>query len=169
MSKTISPAALQRLQILYSQADKRFDLGSSREDRLAWAIKLTGRSIASFKDLYVSEGKQLIDALHASLQIKETSPSRPRLAKRDAEKAGTEGRHDQIHAETTMLLGNEQIFDLITAELNAIGWDQARLKAFLRSPRGPNNHRDTIRTLGDANRVHYALKRMVARARKEAA
>jgi hypothetical protein len=56
----------------------------------------------------------------------------------------------------------------ITAEL---GWDQARLDAFLRSGSSPLKHRGTssIRTQADANKVWWALKRIRDRQKKAVA
>jgi hypothetical protein len=167
----ISNPALRRLQVLYRQAAARsLDLSTARDARVAWASQQIGREIASFSDLSVYEGKQLIDRLQAELGVPQTAPPRRQPVSRyQAEKMGTEGRRDQIHTEVTMLDGSEQIFDLIRHELTELGWDQDRLRTFLRSGHGPNNGRDTIRTLGEANRVHYALKRMAERQAKKGA
>jgi hypothetical protein len=54
----------------------------------------------------------------------------------------------------------------ITAEL---GWDQARLDAFLRSGSSPLKHRASIRTQADANKVWWALKRIRDRQKKAVA
>lgn len=161
----ISQAALRRLQVLYRQAAARsLDIDNTRDERIAWASRELGRAVTSFSNLSVHEGKLLIDRLQAELGIAETAaPRRRPVSRYMAEKMGTEGRHDQIHAESTMLDGTEQIFDLIRHELTVLGWDAARLRTFLKSSYGPNGGRDTIRTLGDANRVHYALKRMAAK------
>lgn len=167
----ISPAACRRLQVLYRQMEARsLDAGGARADRLAWASERVGRSVASFNALTASEGKELIDGLQRALGMRETTaPRRRPMSFRDAQKHGTEGRRDQIHAETTMLDGSEDVFRLIQVEMSALGWDQDRLRAFLRSSHGPNDGRDTIRTLGEANRVHYALKRMAERVGKRGA
>jgi len=164
MVKPISSAARTRLQILYGQyAARSFDVGTRREDRMAWATEVLGRAVDSFSNLTADEGKQLIDHLQAILSIQQTLPAkRQRMSKRDAQKHGTEGRRDQLHDETTMVDGSEPIFRLIQMQMTQLGMDEERLKRFLRSSYGPNNGRDTIRTLGDANRVWWALKRQVA-------
>jgi hypothetical protein len=77
---------------------------------------------------------------------------------------GTEGRRDQIHAETTMVSPDDM--RRIQWQLTRLGWDQARLDTFLASPRGPLGGRTQIRTLGDANRVYWALKRIGAQQEK---
>jgi hypothetical protein len=166
----ISPAALRRLQVLYRQASARsLDMDNTRDERIAWASRELGREITSFSQLSVHDGKLLIDRLQAELGVPETAaPRRRPVSYKDAQKMGTEGRHDQIHAESTMLDGTEQVFDLIRHELTVLGWDADRLRTFLKSGHGPNGGRDTIRTLGDANRVHYALKRMAERVAKKA-
>jgi hypothetical protein len=174
MNSTISKPALRRLQTLYSQFERRsISTASSpselRKDRLAWATQCAGRAVDSFSNLTAAEGKLLTDNLQHTFGLAQSAPPRrQRMSTRDAQKAGTEGRRDQLHPETTMLDGSEDVFRLIQREMSALGWDQPRLQAFLRSPRGPNRGRDTIRTLGDANRVHYALKRMAQRAASRA-
>ncbi len=156
----ITTPQLRRLQVLYKQYEAHsLDTGTTREDRLTWASARIGRTIASFSQLDLDEAKKLIDGLQNALGVKLPSKTpRRRQTRRDGEKAGTEGRNDQIHNETT-LVGDKDI-RRIQGEMGRLGWDQARLDAFLASPRGPNNRRTTIHTLGDANRVYWALKRM---------
>jgi hypothetical protein len=160
---TISTPALRRLQTLYAQFERRsLDGDNSREARLAWATERLGKPVASFSALTSADGKFLIDALQLSMNIGETS-KRQRKSTRDRQKEGTEGRRDQLHPDTTLLDGSERVLRLIQQEMSALGWNKERLLAFLRSPSGPNQHRDTILTLGDANRIHFALKRMSRR------
>lgn len=162
---TISTPALRRLQTLYAQFERRsLDGDTSREARLAWATERLGKPVASFSALTNADGKFLIDALQLSMNIAETAPSKRQYkSTRDRQKEGTEGRRDQIHPDTTLLAGDERVFQLIQQEMTALGWNKERLLAFLRSPSGPNHGRDTIRTLGDANRIHFALKLMSRR------
>ena len=158
----ITPPQLKRLQVLYGQyCHHSLDTSNTREDRLAFASERIGRSIASFSDLTLEEGKKLIDGLQSALGVALPSKTpRRRQTRRDGEKAGTEGRHDQIHNETT-LVGDKDI-RRIQREMDRLGWDQSRLNAFLASPRGPNARSTAIRTLGEANRVYWALKRIPA-------
>lgn len=156
---TISKPALRRLQVLYGQFEAHsLDCTPGREGRLAWASQATGRAIASFSELTVEEGISLIDGLQRAVGHKVPSKTRDRRP-RDryaAEKAGTEGRRDQIHNETTMASAAD--LERIQNDLTRLGWDQARLGAFLRSPKSPTRGRTQIRTLADANKVHWALK-----------
>lgn len=156
----ISKPQLRRLQVLYGQYVRHsLDAAPTREGRIAWASSRIGRPIDSFSDLTLDEGKKLIDGLQSALGVKLPSKTpRRRWNRRDAQKAGTEGRHDQAHDETT-LVGDRDI-RRIQRELDRLGWDQARLDAFLASPRGPNGRSTLIRTLGEANRVYWALKHM---------
>ena len=157
----ITAPQITRLQILYGQFERHsLDCpGSDRTSRTAWASSTLGRPITSFKELTLEEGKRLIDGLQRSLGTKVPSKSpRRRQTRKDGEKKGTEGRHDQLHAETT-LVGPEDL-RRIQADLTDLGWDQAGLDRFLSSSKGPNKRSTIIRTLGDANRVHWALKRI---------
>jgi hypothetical protein len=158
IAATITPAQIQRLQILYGQYERHsLDApGAARQERLQWASQAAGRAVTSFKDLTLDEGRRLIDTLQSALGRKVPSKSpRRRPTRRDAEKQGTEGRHDQLHDEIT-LVGPRDIAR-IQRDLDRLGWDQARLEAFLASPRSPIDRRTVIRTLHDANRVHWAL------------
>ena len=153
----ITPPQLKRLQVLYGQyAAHSLDMDAGREGRLVWAAERVGRKVASFSDLTIDEGISLIDGLQRAMGI--PSAVRNRSGQRAAEKAGTEGRRDQLHAESTLVC--DQDIRRIQREITRLGWDQSRLEAFLASPKGPNNHRTQIRTLGDANRAYWALKRM---------
>jgi hypothetical protein len=164
MSATsITALQLKRLQVLYGQYERSsLDAEHGREGRLEWASRCLGRPIASFKEITLDEAIKLIDGLQRALGVALPQKPRPRQTRKQAEKAGTEGRYDQKHAETT-LVGDADI-RRIQRDLDALGWTQARLDAWLASSRGPNNRRVAIRTLGDANRVHWALKRMIVRA-----
>lgn len=156
----ISKPALRRLQVLYGQYEAHsLDCTPGREGRLAWASQQTGRAIASFSELTVDEGIRLIDGLQRAVGHKVPSKTpRRRLSRVAAEKAGTEGRHDQIHAETTMASAAD--IERIQDDLARLGWNQSRLEAFLRSPKSPTHGRVTIHTLADANKLHWALKHL---------
>ncbi len=162
IAAAITTAQLRRLQVLYKQYEAHsLDVDGTRQDRLAWASQRTGRTIDSFSGLTLEEGRRLIDTLQGLMGVKlPARKPRRRLPRREAQKAGTEGRHDQIHGEVT-LAGDADI-RRIQREMDRLGWSQARLDAFLASPRGPIGRSTTIRTLGDANRVYWALKRMTA-------
>lgn len=156
----ITKPQLQRLQVLYKQYEAHsLDTGATRNDRLVWAGERIGRKVDSFSQLSLDEGRKLIDGLQHALGVKLPS-KRPRRhqTRRDGQKAGTEGRHDQIHEETT-LVGDKDL-RRIQGQLDRLGWTQARLEAFLASPKGPNGRSTSIRTLGEANRIYWALKRM---------
>jgi hypothetical protein len=161
MNDLITKAQLTRLQTLYSQWERHsLDApGADRCSRIAWAGAQVGREIASFSDLAMDEGKRLIDQLQSAVGHKHPSRrTRRPQTRRDGQKKGTEGRHDQIHTETTLAGPSE--FSRIQRDLDRLGWDEARLWAFLRSSKGPNHGSIFIRTLGDANRIHWALKRI---------
>jgi len=162
---SITPPQLKRLQVLYAQYQRSsLDADCGREGRLEWASRVLARPVASFKEITVDEAIRMIDGLQRALGVALPKKPRKRMSRRAAEKAGTEGRSDQKHAETTLV--SDADIRRIQRDLDALGWTQARLDAWLASPRGPNNRRVAIRTLGDANRVHWALNRMIVRAAK---
>ena len=165
----ISSAALRRLQVLYGQYEAHtLDCSPGREARLAWASQKAGRAIASFSDLTAEEGKRLIDGLQGILGTKVPSKTpRRRMGRKAAEKAGTEGRRDQLHNETTMVSAAD--LERIQREMTRLGWDEAGLQRFLLGKSNPIGGRTQILTLHDANRVYWALKNIPARKEQLAA
>lgn len=152
---------LKRLQTLYSQLSRHtLEGGSDRAARIAWASQQVGRSIASFKDLKFSEAKALIDGLQQQLGVKAPAKKRERLSRDAARQAGTEGRRDGAAGKHTLVSGQD--LARIDHALTLLGWDRAGLERWLSSPRSPLGKRSSpeIRTLGDANKVWWALKRM---------
>jgi hypothetical protein len=145
---------------------------NSREERLRWASQQTKRSILSFKDLTLSEASDLINLLQSDMGIKESSPAvrprrfRSRMKDRDqAHAAGTEGRRG---SRGKLTIATSDDLAMIDSIINELGWDRARLDAFLRSPSSPLGGRSNIqlRTVGDVNRVLWALKGIADRQAK---
>jgi hypothetical protein len=165
----ISPAALRRLQVLYGQFEAHtLDVDRGREARLAWASAQCGRTVATFSDLNEIEGKRLIDTLQGILGVKAPSKTpRRRMSRRAAENAGTSGRRDQKHGDIVMASAVD--LQRIQDDLTRLGWDQARLEAFLRSSRSPLKGRQQILTLADSNKVHWALKHINPRGKEQLA
>lgn len=163
MEQSITSGQLKRLQVLYGQLARHTLEGADREARLRWASGLVCRPIASFSDLSHSEAIHLIDTLQGQLGVKAPAKRRKRLSREDAQKAGTEGRRGQESRELTMAGPRE--LARIQYVLGLIGWNQSQLEGFLRSRQSPLRHKSSpeIRTLGDANRVWWALKRMAVR------
>ena len=184
MSKTgISTAQLTRLQVLWTQYANREMVKNSRDERLRWANEELYHlrcavdshdfhSISSFKDLSLSEASDLINTLQGKLGIKESSPAvrprrfRSRMKDRDqAHAAGTEGRRG---SRDNFTIATASDLAMIDAMLTELGWTRERLDAFLKSPSSPLRRRSNLqlRTVGDINRVLWALKRIAARQAK---
>jgi hypothetical protein len=163
IDKQISSGQLKRLQVLYGQLCRHTDQRADRESRLIWASGLVERPITSFSDLTQNDARHLIDTLQGQLGISESErPRRRRRLSRDAAyAAGTEGRRGNQSKSSTMVSPAD--LARIQYALDQLGWTQAQLEAWLRSDRSPLGKRATpeIRTLGDANRVWWALKRMI--------
>jgi hypothetical protein len=166
MTQSITSGQMRRLQTLYGQFAAHAIEGNDREARLAWASEQTGRAVASFGDLTGEEAHRLIDGLQGQMQMKfpaqavRKGAKHHRLDRDAAHRAGTEGRRGNESKEMTMAGAAE--FARIQYVLDLIGWNQAQLDAWLSSARSPLGRRahPSIRTLGDANRVWWALKRM---------
>jgi len=156
----INRRQLRRLQTLYGQLAAHALEGSDRTSRLRWASEQAGRTIGSFNDLTSQEANAMIDGLQGQLGLKAQSRPRRRLDRDAARRAGTEGRRGNQSNESTM--AGEADIARIRYVMDLISWSQEQLDAWLRSSRSPLSRRATpnIRTLGDANRVYWALKRM---------
>lgn len=160
----ISAAQLTRLQVLWNQYAGREMIKNSRDERLRWASEQTKRAISSFKELTLSEASDLINLLQSELGIKESSPAvrprrfRSRMKDRDqAHAAGTEGRRGSRDKFT---IAQAEDVAMLDAMITEIGWTRERLDAFLLSPSSPLRGRQQLRTVGDVNRVLWALKRI---------
>jgi hypothetical protein len=159
MSNAISAGQMKRLQVLYGHLARHTQQGADRDARMAWAAELLQRPIDSFKDLTQQEATMLIDTLQGQLGIK--TPAKKRRLDRDAaHRAGTEGRRGSSSNSAT--LASAEDWARIRYALGILGWSQEQLDAWLRSPKSPLGKRSSpaIRTLGDANRVWWALKNM---------
>ena len=158
----ITARQLKRLQTLYSQlaaasADPRT---RTREERLLWASLVVGRKVESFSELSSAEANTAI----ASLQ-KDTPQTkrRPKPMDRDAaERHAKDGRWDG--GEFRQVPQMASAFDLENIEryYHRLGWDRDTFDRWLRSPRSPlGHHSRQIRTVAQANRVRWALKKML--------
>jgi hypothetical protein len=164
----ITREQLKRLQTLWGQYARHEMIVASREARLTWAQEQIGRFIGSFRELTVSEASTLINALQGFMGIAETSPSarqrryRSRIKDRDqAHAAGTEGRRGQ---RDKLTIATAEDLGMIDAQLAEMNWTRARLDALLQSPSSPLGERrrsnPQLRTVGDVNRVLWALRRI---------
>jgi hypothetical protein len=156
MSRITAPQ-LKRLQTLYNQLAAHTQVGTDRAARLAWAGELVGRSIASFSDLTISEANRLLDVLQKTPGIVAPRTRRRRLDSKQAQRHGTDGRHDGDFADMPELVSAIDLA-VIDDYYGRLGWDRARFDAWLRSPHSPlKGTNPTIRTKADANRVRWAL------------
>lgn len=162
MTTPISPGQMKRLQTLYGQLCAHTDQGADRESRMTWAAYLVNRPIRSFKDLTGDDARHLIDTLQGQLGIQPNMPKRRQRLDRDAaQKAGTEGRRGYPSKQVTMASAAD--LARIRYALDQLNWNEAQFDAWLRSSRSPLGKRSNpqIRTLADANRAWWALKRMI--------
>lgn len=178
--KTISRDQLKRLQTLWGKYASHEMVKNSRDERLRWANEhlyhMQGklRGLMSFKELTQSEASDLINLLQGELGIAESRPAKnPRAGysrhyrDRDAaHAAGTEGRRKSGRKQST--IATTEDLAMIEAQLSLMGWNRARLDAFLQSASSPIKNRSNpqLRTLGDVNKVLWALKRIAYAARK---
>jgi hypothetical protein len=177
-NKALSRDQLKRLQVLWAQYARRELIKNSREERLSWANEQlrhakSGRlnGIQSFNDLSRSEASDLINLLQSQMGVAETSPAKSRrplrssIRNRDqAKAAGTEGRRG---SRSKLTIADAEDLAMIDSQLTAMQWTRERLDALLASPSSPlgskRSSNPVLRTVGDVNRVLWALKGIARR------
>ena len=171
---------LKRLQTLYSQVAAGDALAKTREQRLMWAGLVANRAIASFSELTEDEAKTCIERLQAALNERQPAVKRSyrrrkkmrtQIADRErAARHGKDGRHDSTFAEQPQLAGRYDL-DVIEGYVARLGWSRAQFDGWLGSARSPLKPRAAspepqaeaaqIRTVAEANRVRWALVKML--------
>jgi hypothetical protein len=158
-------SALHSLFHLY--APQFLELSSSgstaRGPRLAWASEIVGRKVDSFSALKTDEAARLIELMKKALGQQIEPPSRRRADRDQALAYGTAGRRETVSKEIRLV--DAPTLELIDYLLLQLGWKQDRLEAFLQSKSSPVPS-GAIRTLPEANRVIWALRNMLRRAKK---
>jgi hypothetical protein len=164
----ISPLQLRALQTLFSlYARHSLDAAGAdpREARLAWASQNLGRPVASFADLRGVEAAKLIDGLKRSLGQEVEPPIRRTRDRQTALALGTHGRRGRP-VEMEILAGPKEIAAVYRLR-ERLGMTREDFESFLRSRSSPIGRRGgrELRTVSDCNRVRWALKNMLKRAR----
>ncbi len=156
----ITGKQLKRLQTLWGifcrQANRD---AKDREARLQWAAGAIGRAVVSFRELSLGEANIVIDAIQNLLPQELLKRKRP--SRRLAQAYGTAGRRGQEQKEVQLV--DAPTMELLYRLLGQLGWTRERLDAFLHSSKSPVRS-GVIRTMAEANRVIWALKRMLRRA-----
>jgi hypothetical protein len=159
--RTLSPQQRQALHALWGVYSRRFltvAKENARSERLAWASRNIERAVESFTELSVGEAAQLIELMKQALGQETKVVPRPR---RDLALAyGTAGQRKETSNQIQMV--DAPTLELLDRLLGQLGWSPERLDVFLHSRKSPVR-RGAIRTLGEANRVIWALKRMLRR------
>lgn len=171
MSPATASATREQIVALHAlygrwQAHEMSAGGDAREARLVWASEAIGRAIHSFSELSREEARELIDRLKGSMGQPLTEQPRPwrHIRSRDrARAAGTAGRRGD--ASSLIQLANPDDLARIDEALRRLEWPRERYEAWLKSPSSPisNKPECTIRTVGEANKVWWALKAMLRR------
>jgi len=157
-SNLISPSQLQIAQTLWSQYARRsLDvIEDERKARLVFAGEVVGRKLDSFRDLTRYEAHLLINALKKSLGLPITVRSRALAEDRGLQGRDTSPRH--------AVMASKEDLQRIESALARLGWNEDQYQRWLESRRSPLKGKQSIRTQADANRVWWALKRMLVRA-----
>jgi hypothetical protein len=170
-SPKLSKGQLQALHSLFHLYAPRFlnaanGAGSddARRVRLVWASGIIGRDVSSFSELQPDEAGQLIERMKLALgqEINPAKRSRQRRPGRDLAHAyGTSGRRSESSNEIHLV--DAPTLELLDRLREQLGWTHERLDAFLKSKHSPVRS-GAIRTIAEANRLIWALKRMLRRA-----
>jgi len=156
----ITGKQMKRLLTLWGLLCRQANLDATdRQARLTWISDAIGRTVSSIKELSVVEGRTVIDAIQKHLPPELLWTKRPRQS--TARAYGTAGRRGQVEIEIPLV--DAETLQLIDRLLQKLGWTRERFDLFLRSPKSPVRS-GMIRTLAEANRVTWALKRMARRA-----
>ena len=162
-AQPIPAQQLKRLQTLYSQfaAASPDPRTRSREERLLWASLIVGRAVASFSELTSEEAATAIARLQTDTP---KTKRRPKPMDREAaERHAKDGRWDGEKFRLTPQLASAFDLENIVKYYGRLGWDRETFDAWLRSPRSPlgRHSRPQIRTVTQANRVRWGLKKML--------
>ena len=146
----ITKPQLARLQTLYGQyAAHEIGVGTSREQRIAWASERLHTSVSSFSNLTMGDAGFLIDGLQQHLGIK--APLKARTNRDQARRAGLDGRKDgQEYAAQPQMVTHADMAR-IQRMCVQLGWSEESFRAFLVSSRSPLSKRadKQIRTTAD--------------------
>jgi hypothetical protein len=176
MNNSISAAQLKKLQTLWGhwwklhwaeESGVANDVDHSRAARLRYLSDCLKRPIASAKELSRDEAEGAIKGLAAALP-NHLNTKKKRLSRDRAQELGTAGRKGVKATGPESLVGEDEIRH-IQDLLEQLGWNRARLDEFLRSRYSPLGRGGQIRTVANANRVRWALKRILERQKKASA
>jgi hypothetical protein len=159
-AQPITAPQLKRLQTLYSQfaADPRT---RSREERLLWASLVVGRKVESFSEL---TGREAATAIARLQKDAPQAKARPKPMDRDsAERHAKDGRWDGEKFRPMPQMASAFDLENIERYYNRLGWNRDTFDRWLCSPRSPlgRHSQPPIRTVAQANRVRWALIRML--------
>jgi hypothetical protein len=161
----ISSAQMIKLQTLWNQYARRdISVGDPRAVRLHWASQILQRKIVSFSDCTKGEANRLISALNGVLGLDDESRGYSSMSRARAQQRGTQGRKfSDSRVET---LATSEDLARIERGIAKLGWTRAQFDAWLGSPTSPLKRRSNrqVKTQADANRVWWAMKRLLQRA-----
>ena len=160
----ISAVQLKRLQTLYSQfaAASAAPRTRAREERLLWVSLIVGHTVTSFSGLSTAEANTAIARLSKDVPQQQRRSPKP-MDRAQAERHAKDGRWDGEEFRAAPQLASAYDLEHIEQYYRRLGWERETFDAWLRSPRSPLGRysRPQIRTVAQANRVRWALKRML--------
>ena len=167
MAPEITPRQLKTLQALFGLYARRILVLANADERmvrLAWASKTIGREVASFSELRGKEAARLIDVLKVALGQAIKSPVRKRLNREDAMARGAHGRRG--HKAKVEMMATPDALEEVARLREHLGWTEQQFEGWLRSRSSPlcGRGEPKLLTIGDCNRVRWALHAMLRRA-----
>lgn len=155
MAQPITTAQLCKLQTLWGQrmhAAGVSDQDEARDLRYQFIAQATSGRAHKTKELSYADARLILQLLSGQGTL--------RIADGEAAwAAGNHGRRDVDQAAD--VLAGEQQFAFLRVLRDELGWDQARLDAFIAHQLGGR----PIRTMGNCNKVAWALKAILRRKR----
>ena len=163
-----TPRQVAALQALYARWACHCvpEATDPRVARLSWASVNLGRPVESFLDLTRDEARLLIDALKGTLGQplrEQPHPWRHIRSRERAHAAGTAGRHDAESGFVQMASPDD--YARIDEAIHRLSWTRERYEAWLQSSSSPLPVKKSaqILTVGEVNKVWWALKAMLRR------
>lgn len=158
MAKPISARQLTCIQALWSRrmhAAGVLDRAEARAMRHQYIQQLTAGRANETKKLSAADATLVIRSLRGA-RIEDGAP---------AHAAGTHGRRGHHDGREQVIIGAQQVA-LLAVLLGKLGWDQARLDAFVGRQIGAGRQ---IRTMADFNRVVWGMKSLIRQAERRQA
>jgi hypothetical protein len=146
--------AIQALWHVHARREIGID-PADRDQRLKFFSNFCQRQVPSTNDLSFDEASRLIESLKKSLGQRVAKPARPR-DREFATALGREGRRGNRDNSSTLV--DPRSLEVIREYRERLMWTEAEFNSWLVGRSSPLRGRISIRTVGDARQVQWAMK-----------